>query len=203
MKTVYLFTCIIFISLNTFTQNFSIVETFDEKAILNWEEYANTNSSAIIKDGYLELQCKEIGKNALVRVELPISVEHDFTISGKILVPKLNDQNRFGIFIDLDENFDYLLFLLKESVLQAFIMNNLTTKSSTERAIKLKSGKNQIVNFILERIGNKYVFSINNMKIFELRRKLNSPVLGFFTEDESIIKIDELVIKQDYKIVEN
>jgi hypothetical protein len=186
-----------------FAQNPAIIEKFDDKVFLDWQEYADKNASAIVKAGFLELQCKEKERAAIVLVDLPISVESDFKISGKIIVPKLNDENRFGIIIDMDEDFNKCIFLLKESLFSCYVYGNGKFVTGEERRIKLKGGKNQTVDFVLERRGNKYIFSTNNMKIFEYRRKITSPVFGFYTENESLIKIDELVIEQEYSTLEN
>jgi hypothetical protein len=36
------------------------------------------------------------------------------------------------------------------------------------------------------------------MKVFEYRSTMTAPVFGFMTENESIIRVDEVVIEQDY-----
>ncbi|MDR3287039.1 MAG: hypothetical protein LBT27_06325 [Prevotellaceae bacterium] len=203
MRTKILLLFVLALPINILAQNPTIVETFDDKVSLDWQEYADKKASALIQNGFLELQCKEKGKAATVQVELPISVEHDFKLYSKIMVHKINDENRFGIIIDMDENFNKCLFLLKESLFSCHIYNDGKMVSGDERPIKLKGGKNQVVDIILERRGNKYIFYMNNMKIYEFRRNLTSPVFGFYTENESSISIDEFKMEQEYSGTDN
>lgn len=68
------------------------------------------------------------------------------------------------------------------------------------KRIKLKGGKNQTVNAVIEKKGKKLIFSINNMQVYEIYHKaadfLTAPCLGFIVNGNNSLKIDEIVIEQ-------
>lgn len=213
LSIILLFACLI----PFFTKaQINIKETFnsDDKLRLNWEEYADRRGSALVMDGQLVLTCKEKKHARMVFVNLPINVENDFKISSSIIVKRISDDNRFGISID-DNEFIKLGFFISENFLYVGYYENSTSnfgdsRESTKdyriikgdgKAIKLKSGKNVTVNTTLEKKGKKLVFSINNVKVYEKYHRnsdfLVAPRLGFITEGNSEIKIDEVKVEQE------
>lgn len=182
----------------SFAQNV-IVENFDDKIHFDWQEYADKSGSALIKVGVLELTCKEDEKAKTVECELPLRIEGDFKISATIRCPEINDSNYFGIIIDKDENLNKCLFLLKESQFKCCLYNsNKPIEFSDTRPVKLKGGRNQTVDIVLERKGGKYIFSMNNMEIYKWSRDIKSADFGFYTENKSTICIEEVKVEQEF-----
>lgn len=176
-----------------------IVENFDDKIHFDWQEYADKSGSALIKNGALELTCNEDEKAKTVECELPLRIEGDFKISATIQCPTINDKNFFGIIIDKDENLNKCLFLLKESQFMCCVYNrHKPIEFADTRPIKLKGGKKQTVNIVLERKGGKYIFSMNNMEIYKWSRSMKSSDFGFYTENKSTIRIVEVKVEQEF-----
>ncbi|WP_418982874.1 hypothetical protein [Alistipes sp.] len=175
-----------------------ITETFVETPTLDWEEYADKQGSALVQSGYIELKSLVRDRFATILTELPVFTDYDFKLSARLLVPKIDDTNRFGILIDRSENFDTCLFLLKEEYFGCFVYNNGKEVSGWTERTKLKGGKNRTVEIVLERKAGRYIFTVNNMEIFRLRRPMNDPIFGFYTENESSIRIEEFTVEQDY-----
>lgn len=176
-----------------------IVENFDDKIHFDWQEFSDKSGSALIKNGALELTCNEEEKVKTVQCELPLRIEGDFKISATIQCPVINDKNFFGILFDKDENLNKCLFLLKEAQFKCCIYNdNKPIEFSDTRPIKLNGGKNLTVNIVLERKGGKYVFSMNNMEIYKWSRDIKSTDFGFYTENKSSIRIEEIRVEQEF-----
>lgn len=194
----------------------NITETFnsDDRIRLVWEEYADENGSALVMDGQLYLTCKDKNSARMVFVNLPINVELDFIITSTLIVSNINDDDFFGISIDNDD-FVKLGFFLSENSLYAGYYensveifgeknesNSVCRKLVGERkAIKLKSGKDQIVKTVLEKRGKKIIFTVNNMKVYEKTYKTSdfivAPCLGYITKGNTVLKIDEVKIEQE------
>lgn len=178
-------------------QNPIIVEDFESNS-LGWDEFSWKDRSGIIKNGYLELENKNAVGGSICYTDLPISVEQDFKLSGKIIVHKLSGTESFGVVIDTDEDLNQCAFLLREDVFNCVIFNNKTRLYEDERPVKFRPRKDELVEFVLERRGNQYIFSLNNMEVYRLRRNINAPTFGFYTDGNSLIRVDELIIEQDY-----
>lgn len=198
----------------------NITETFnsDDKLYFEWEEYADTKGSAVVMDGQLVLTCKANNDERMVYVNLPINVDKDFKISSKLIVGQI-DYNIFGISIDNNDfeklgffmskdwfycgyytNSLYYLRLLHKSNESINTVSDINVRGEY-KPIKLKGGKDKIVETVLEKKGRKIIFYVNNVKVIEKTYKTNdflvSPYLGFITTGNSVLKIDEVKVEQE------
>lgn len=176
-----------------------ITDTFDSSGVLDWNEYANKEKSALIMMGMLNLEVHKAA-NVLVYTEtdLPIQTEYDFKISSKLIVPKIESDEIFGILFDMDEKFNRLAFVFTED---KFIACNLKGgkfdfENSYENLIKLPKAKDKNMEIVLEQKGGKLIVSYDNMEVLKQKRKINSPIFGFITTSK--LQIDEVVLEQEY-----
>ena len=192
-------------------------EDFDGATKLVWEEYAEKERSALVQNGCFELQSLDKHYNATVNIKLPIDVEaDDFVIKAEILVPRINDKDRFGIFFDNDSNFHSRGVLFCENrAYSGKIMDDYVDKSEFEEdsryklnpnarfrggrmhRIKLESGKNKVVNIELKKRGLKFTVSINNMQVVEFpKEEMKNALFGFYTETSMQIRSFELHVDE-------
>lgn len=175
---------------------FKIVEDFEGSSKFNWSEYADKEMSTLIMGGYLELNKLSDDLAAIwCHTDLPINPELDFKITAKLLVPKIEEGEKFGVLIDRDEDFNKLAFLFEPEKFMAYQYNDGIDKTKGETIrIKLKEGKNQTIDLVIERKGGSYIISYNNMEVFRWRKPLNSPYFAFFTTSK--LKVEEMTLEQ-------
>lgn len=197
MKKLIVFTIYIGILTNVLVaQNQSIKkETFDQNTY-GWEEKVEKKKSAIIKDGYLVLTNKKKEGSIEITTRLPLQVKKRFKVTSKLLIPKLNDENRFGVIFNKIDDENYLAFLVKKDNYYLINKENNTTTLEKTGKIKLKDGKNQTVTIILENKGGKLILVVNGMTALEVIQDLRYSDFGFYSEGAATIKIDEILIEQ-------
>lgn len=197
MKKLIVFTIYIGILTNVLVaQNQSIKkETFDQNTY-GWEEKVEKKKSATIKDGYLVLTNKKKEGSIEITTRLPLQVKKRFKVTSKLLIPKLNDENRFGVIFNKIDDENYLAFLVKKENYYLINKENNTTTLEKTGKIKLKEGKNQTVTIIYENKGGKLVFVVNGMTAIEVKQDLRYSDFGFYSEGSGTIKIDEILIEQ-------
>lgn len=197
MKKLIVFTIYIGILTNVLVaQNQSIKkETFDQNTY-GWEEKVEKKKSATIKDGYLVLTNKKKEGSIEITTRLPLQVKKRFKVTSKLLIPKLNDENRFGVIFNKIDDENYLAFLVKKENYYLINKENNTTTLEKTGKIKLKEGKNQTVTIILENKGGKLIFVVNGMTAIEVKQDLRYSDFGFYSEGSGTIKIDEILIEQ-------
>lgn len=180
-------------------QGLKLVDEFDGSSTIDWEEYVEKEASSLIKEGYLELKSMNKEQPATTTADLPLFIDHDFKITCDLVVPRLNKEDRFGIIFDMDEAFNKCLFLLREGIFECHLFNGGQEQNGGEvRRIKLKGGRDRAVQVVLERKGDKYIFSADNMKIIEFRRAVGSPVFGFYVENNATLRVKQVIIEQEY-----
>lgn len=197
MKKLIVFTIYIGILTNVLVaQNQSIKkETFDQNTY-GWEEKVEKKKSATIKDGYLVLTNKKKEGSIEITTRLPLQVKKRFKVTSKLLIPKLNNENRFGVIFNKIDDENYLAFLVKKENYYLINKENNTTTLEKTGKIKLKEGKNQTVTIIFENKGGKLVFVVNGMTAIEVKQDLRYSDFGFYSEGSGTIKIDEILIEQ-------
>ena len=99
MRNLFVILCLLFYSSNVFSQ-IKITETFDGTGVLDWNEYADKDVSAIVKMGVLDLEVKKDKFYSICSTDLPILPEYDFKITMKLIVSKINEED-----ISLEESF--------------------------------------------------------------------------------------------------
>ncbi len=180
-------------------QGLKLIDDFDGSSTIDWQEYVEKEASSLVGEGYLELKCMNKEQPATTTADLPLFIDHDFKITCDLVVPRLNKEDRFGILFDMDEAFNKCLFLLREGIFECHLFNDGREQPGGEvRRIKLKGGRDRAVQVVLERKGDKYIFSADNMKIIEFRRSVGSPVFGFYVENNAALRIDRVTVEQEY-----
>ena len=147
----------------------------------------------------LNLENKK-GEKILVHTEtdLPIQTEYDYKITSKLIIPKINSDEIFGILFDMDEKFNRLAFIFSEDSFKVCTFNGgkFNFENSYDLIIKLPKGKDKLMEFVLEQKGGKLIISYDNMEIFSQKRTIYSPIFGFITTSK--LQIDEVVVEQEY-----
>lgn len=216
MKKLYLFLLVAIAFPCYAMAQYDVTESFnsDDRLRFEWEEYADKKGSAIVTDGQLTLTCKDKESSRAVYVNLPIDVQYDFKISSTLIVDKIDEENVFAVSIDNDDFVKLGFFISENKLFIGYYENsvefygekeesssNLKIFKGESKIIKLKGGKEQVVNITLEKKGKRLILSINNMKVYEKINKTSdfivAPCLGFITRGESVLKIDEVKVLQD------
>ncbi len=164
-------------------QKVAITETFESSTTLEWPEYAEKGSSALLQDGCFKLtKSSKKGRIPTVEVELPIQLDRDFTIECKVVAARLSATEgfTFGAGTDAFSIFEGKLYCLSA---QWF------TK------IKLKGGKEVPVALRFEYQNGKSSLYVNNMKVEEFDRSITVPVCAFGTLSE--LSIQEFSVTQE------
>jgi hypothetical protein len=170
-------------------------ETFDDNK-WDWNEIAEKKKSVSIQDGYLVLQCKKDEISVVTATRFPLQIRDNFKITYTFLIPALDDKNQFGIIFNWQDEDNYSAVLLKENYYCFVNRENESSYVDKKGKIILKKGKNKTVTVVMEKIGSKLIFSVDGMQIYEKTMALKHPYFGFYSENKSTIKIDEIVIHQ-------
>lgn len=216
MKKLYLFLLVVLAFPCYAIAQYDVTESFNsgDRLRFEWEEYADKKGSAIVTDGQLTLTCKDKESSRAVYVNLPINAQSDFKISSTLIVDKISEDNVFAVSIDNDDFVKLGFFISENHLFVGYYENsvdyfgekeestsNLKIFKGEHKVIKLKGGKNQVVNILLEKKGKRLILSINNMKVYEKINRTSdfivAPYLGFITSGESVLKIDEVKVQQD------
>lgn len=164
-------------------QGIAITETFEGSTQLEWPEYAEKGSSALLQDGCFKLtKSSKKGKIPSVAVELPIQLDRDFTIDCKVLAARLSAAEPFVFGVGTNS------FSIFEGKLI-----RLGTQRFTK--IKLKGGKDVTVALRFEYLNGKSSLYINNMKVEEFDHPIDLPACAFSTLSE--LSIQEFSVIQE------
>lgn len=196
MKSIYMTMIGLAMSVGVSAQTL-VEETFDGSVKLDWQEYADKEASALTQNGYFEIKSLNKDLAASTRVELPVDTDFDFTVKCTVLLPNLGKTDSFGIFFDMNDNFDKTLILFSESKVECVKFNNgrVLPEGDSQR-IKFQGGRNCRIDLELKRRGRKFTVLLNNMKVYELtREKMLSPLFGFYTT--GVMRIESFVVEQD------
>lgn len=182
-----------------------VKETFESNKF-RWEEFFEKECSVNIQDGYLILQNKNKELAVKTVAEFPITMAYDnwgnliinnnFKITFKLLIPKLNDEYWFGILYNYEDENNYSSFLVQEKKCRIYNKRNGTLSLSKQNQIILKSGKNKEVIIEMQKKGDKLFFTVDNMEVETITKKLFSNSFGFYMDGSNTIKIDEVTIEQ-------
>ncbi|MDR1526852.1 MAG: hypothetical protein LBS46_04170 [Dysgonamonadaceae bacterium] len=172
-----------------------VKENFDSNKF-QWEEFFEKEYSGSVQDGYYVLQNKKDGFLVRSVTELPISIDRNFKITFKFLVPKLNDEYFFGLIFNYEDENNYSNFLVSEKKFRIYNKTNGTSSLSRQNGIILKSGKNKEVVIVMEKKGSKLIFSVDNMEAVQITKDIKFNTFGFQVENVNTIKVDEVIIEQ-------
>lgn len=179
-----------------------IVDEFEGSSRFEWDEVVDKkNFSVLVLDGYLEIKHLS-GEEGFIYcpTKLPINPNYDCKITANLRFPKLDKESRFGMVIDIDgKTLDQYAFLMEAGLFTACLFNDgkALEKPRFTRTTKFKYGKDITVEVVLERKGSKWVFSYDNIEIFEWPiKEFNAPFFAFVTETD--MRVEKIVVEQPY-----
>lgn len=179
-----------------------IVDEFDGSSRFEWDEMIDKkNFSVLVQNGYLEIKpLNNEGTIVYCSTKLPLVSDFDCKITANLRFPKLDKYSRFGLVIDIDgKTLDQYAFLMEAGLFTACLFNDgrpLPTPRF-QRTTKFRYGKDVTVEVVLERKGSKWIFSYDNIEIFEWPiKEFNSPLFAFVTQVE--MQVEKLVVEQPY-----
>lgn len=179
-----------------------LVDEFDGSSRFEWDEIVDKkNFSVLVHSGFLEIKPLNNEEGFIYcPTKLPIVPNYDCKITVNLRFPKLEKDSQFGLVVDLDgKTLDQYAFLMEPGLFTACLFNDCTPleKPRFRRTTKFKYGKDIAVEVVLERKGSKWVFSYDNIEIFEWPiREFNTPIFAFVTEVE--MQVEKMIVEQAY-----
>lgn len=180
-------------------EKITITDLFDDDKY-QWEESYEDNATAIIMDGYYEIDGKK--DSLIVQTDLPFNGELNYNLSAKILVPKFGDKTVFGLVFNYETKDSYYILKLSEMKFKALKKTERNSKYSEIKSdeIILKTGKDKEVLIELKKMGKKMKFTVDNMEIatipFTPEDNKYTSSIGFFVGKSTKIKVDEIKVEQ-------
>lgn len=180
-------------------EKITITDFFDDDKY-QWEESYEDDATAIILDGYYEIDGKK--DSLIVQTDLPFNGELNYNLSAKILVPKLGDKTVFGLVFNYETKDSYYILKLSEMKFKALKKTERSPKYSEIKSdeIILKAGKDKEVLIELKKTGRKMKFIVDNMEIatipFTPEDNKYTSSIGFFVGKSTKIKVDEVKVEQ-------
>lgn len=166
----------------------SIKEVFDGSSVLEWSEYSDKKSSALIQDGCMML-IPEKKSYVKTKAIFPIDTDYDFTIEAELFFPRLTMDTGFGLEFN-DESF-VEIWGWQQAIIKT------PDGNTVKQRIKLELGKNATVILGLKRTATGCSVTLNNMSIGEIpiRESLTSPQIAFMAARYPV-HIKSLTIEQ-------
>ena len=194
MKKICFLICIFTSVLVNAQEKIIIKETFENNRF-QWREFYEKDQSGGIENEYFVLKNKNKKNPALSRSELPITIEENFKITFKFLVPKVSSDYYFGIIFNYKNNGNYDSFLVAERKFQ--IRNRVNKENDNDPGVLiLKSGKDKEVSIEIEKKGTKLIFRVDDIEAASITEEINSRIFGFLVEGKNTIKVNEVIIEQ-------
>lgn len=193
MKKVLVSMLLVISSLILFGQ-VSIKETFETNKY-QWDEYFEKNCSSSIENGYLLLSNRDKDTYITAVGDLPINNDRNFKAKFDI-TSKVSDDFWFGIVYNYEDESNYSCFLVKEKRYKIINRTNGVSSTSRQGGIILKAGKEQNVEFFIEKKGVRLIFNVNNMEVISISKILDFTTFGFYVEGNNSIKVTEVQIDQ-------
>ena len=172
----------------------SIKETFETNKY-QWDEYFEKNCSSSIENGYLLLSNRDKDTYITAVGDLPINNDRNFKAKFDI-TSKVSDDFWFGIVYNYEDESNYSCFLVKEKRYKIINRTNGVSSTSRQGGIILKAGKEQNVEFFIEKKGVRLIFNVNNMEVISISKILDFTTFGFYVEGNNSIKVTEVQIDQ-------
>ncbi len=175
-----------------------VKEDFQGATRLTWDEFALRKTSAAVKEGFLELKCKNewglallgggkvITNNARVSTVLPIELNKDFVIRTTICPNRIDESSFFGIEFDRDE----LLRSYGFHICEDWCIVNFAGQTATSIPVKVDGGRKQEIKLVLTKTGGICKLEINGMKAVSFRMDdLYYPHFAFVVNGDITIKV--------------
>ncbi len=177
-------------------------DNFDDGAsIFGFEPYANRKQNVTFDGGYLVLSSKKNECFAFSR--LPINVRHNFKVTYKLIVPKLDSDTYANIifnFVEDEENIsksEYDAIVITEGKIAVVSQGSIISKHK----IKLKKGKQVPITIVVEKKGNRVFMTVNGVDFEEPDIRFRNSMFGFMVIEKQSLKVDEITVYQ--RIVED
>ncbi len=171
-----------------------IRETFESNKF-QWDEFYEKNRSSNIQDGALVIK-NEDNITTISVVEFPLNTEQNFKIHFKF-ISKINSDNWFGIVYNYEDEDNYSCFLMQEQKFKIINKVDGTQRISRQGSIILYSAKKEKeINAVMEKKGQKLIFSVDNMEVITITKPLSYPAFGCCLQGEATLKVDEIIMEQ-------
>ncbi len=189
---------LLFLPITLFAQDrITISDTF-ETSKYQWSEEYEGDKTATISDGYYDIENKSDGY-FIATTDFPFDGELNFKVSTKIIIPKFDKKNEFGIIFDYEDDKSFSVLLLSDMKFRVCnFIGGIEYSTIKKGAIILKAEKNKEISIEIKKTGKKIAFIVDNMEIGTISRKTpnNSSSLGFYVGRSTKIKVDEIKIEQ-------
>ncbi|MBO5642250.1 MAG: hypothetical protein J5900_07435 [Prevotella sp.] len=197
MKKLLLLLAVMTCQLATFAQ----MEDDFETNQYGWTETAGKRGNALVKDGVLHMESKQLP--LMSTIYAPFDINKPFTLTCEALAKKIDDDKIFGIVLDYEDEQNYMCFFICEGEARLEVYKENRLIAYRYETIKLKSGKKVGIEFEVEYNLNELIFKVNGIKAMAYRRRiqkdeylLGTSGIGFFARNGQIIDFDNLKILQ-------
>lgn len=194
-KTFVTLTIIIFATLISLAQEKIIIKETFENNKFQWDEFYEKTCSSSIENGYLKLSNNDKDKKAITVVDLPINGDRNFKVKFYI-TSKVNSDFWFGIVYDYEDENNYSCFLVQEKRYKIVNVDKGISSISRKGGIILKAGREQSVEFFVEKRGTKLIFNVDNMEVVSISKKIDLTTFGCYVEGNNSIKVTGVEIEQ-------
>ncbi len=188
---------VLFLNGTVFSQ---VLEDDFESNQFGWSERAESKGKAIIKDGVLHLESES--KPVWSICYAPIDINKPFNLKVEALAKKISDYNRFGIILDYEDDYNYMLFYINDEEAKLEVTRQNQLLGYREGEIKIKKGSKVGIEFEIEYNLNELIFKVNGIQVFAYRRRmtydkfiLGTSGIGFYAR-QGAIDFDNLRIMQ-------
>lgn len=137
----------------------------------------------------------------MVGQRFPVIARNNFTISYKLLFPKLNEDCVYGLvfnYVEDEENpaksTGDILYITEGKF---YLADADGTKIGKTQKIKLKKGKNVEVNVVIEKKSKKTLISINGVDFENEDLQIKTAYMGFIVNEKNTLKVDQIKIIQN------
>ena len=179
-----------------------LAETFDANQ-LGWTEASAKRGKAMIRDGVLHMETWTKEDMVTSTCYAPFDCNRPFIMTCEALAKKIDDDKNFGILLDYEDDYNYILFYMceGEARLERYVEGRLVAKKF--EMLKLRSGKRVGIEFEVEYNLTELVFKVNGIKSMSYRRRLGKDEcllgtsgIGFLARGGQAIDFDNLKIVQ-------
>lgn len=164
---------------------------------LDWNEYSERHKSVVIDGDKLVISCKKEKEDVLAVARLSFQPRKNFKLDYAMTVPKLDEENMFGVLFNYQDDDNYNGILFNRKKFYFVTRENGVTYKEKSGDIKFKGKKDVDVNVSLIRVGNKLHIEVNNMAVYErIGVKMRHPFCGFYTSGKSSLQANSIGFEQ-------
>lgn len=194
MKRCILITSLLCICMIGNAEKITRIDNFkDGESKFGFETTATKKNSVNLDGEYLVVSSKKGDYKTCTR--FPVIARKNFKISYKLLFPKLDEKNVFGLVFNYDEDEDKgdILYITENMF---YVCDADGDKLGKKEKIKLKKGKNLEVNVVVEKKSDNTIISINGVDYENPDIQFKTSYMGFYVNEDNTLKVDEIKITQ-------